>query len=152
MLLQRVNFLGRTPHQLYLTLTQSNNLLLVSDGGADNGIGSTGWIIADSIGNRIVKGSSSVPGVDPQSYHVPPLPMPLLRTLESTSTHANLLRQPRPSAQTQLLLHIQASPNQVPFLLRIQCPCPILSPSTGVPHHTQNSTCQRSQGGKNPIP
>jgi hypothetical protein len=68
MLLQRVNFLGRTPHQLYLTLTQSNNLLLVSDGGADNGIGSTGWIITDSLGNRLVKGSSSVPGVGPRSY------------------------------------------------------------------------------------
>jgi hypothetical protein len=68
MLLQHVNFLGRTPHQLYLTLTQSNNLLLVSDGGADNGIGSTGWIIADSLGNRLVKGSSSVPGVDQWSY------------------------------------------------------------------------------------
>jgi hypothetical protein len=68
MLLQRVNFLGHTPHQLYLTLTQSNNLLLVSDGGADNGIGSTGWIITDSLGNRLVKGSSSVPGVDLRSY------------------------------------------------------------------------------------
>jgi hypothetical protein len=31
-------------------------------------IGSTGWIIADPLGNRLVKGSSSVPGVDPQSY------------------------------------------------------------------------------------
>jgi hypothetical protein len=68
MLLQRVNFLGRTPHQIYLTLTQSNNLLLISDGGVDNDIGSTGWIIADSLGNRLVKGSSSVPGVNPRSY------------------------------------------------------------------------------------
>jgi hypothetical protein len=68
MLLQRVNFLGRNPHQLHLTLSQADNLLLVSDGGADNSIGSTGWIIADSLGNRLVKGSSSVPGVDPRSY------------------------------------------------------------------------------------
>jgi hypothetical protein len=68
MLLQRINFLGRTPQQLYLTLKQSNNLLLVSDGGADNDIGSTGWIIADSLGNRLVKGSSSLPGVDLRSY------------------------------------------------------------------------------------
>jgi hypothetical protein len=80
MLLQHVNFLGRTPHQLHLTLTQSGNLLLVSDGIADNGIESTGWIIADPLGNILVEGSSSVPSVDPRSYQAEGYAMASSRT------------------------------------------------------------------------
>jgi hypothetical protein len=67
-LLQCINFLGKTPQQLYQILEQADTLLLVSDGSADSGIRSTGWIIPDSLGHRFVKGSSSIPGTDPQSY------------------------------------------------------------------------------------
>jgi hypothetical protein len=42
MLLQRVNFNSRSPHQLHESLLHANSLLLVSDGGADDNIGSTG--------------------------------------------------------------------------------------------------------------
>jgi hypothetical protein len=66
MLLQRVNFHSRSPHQLYQALLRT--LLLVSDGGTDGNIGSTGWVIADSLDNRFINGSSSVPGFDPWSY------------------------------------------------------------------------------------
>jgi hypothetical protein len=68
MLLQSVNFLCPNPHQLHITLSQADNLLLVRDGDADNIIGSTGWIMANPLGNYLVKGSSSFPGVNPRSY------------------------------------------------------------------------------------
>jgi hypothetical protein len=47
MLLQRVNFHSRSPHQLYQALLNADTLLLVSDGDADNYIGSTSWVIPD---------------------------------------------------------------------------------------------------------
>jgi hypothetical protein len=99
-LLQRVNFLGGNPHQLHTTLSQADNLLLVSDGGADNSIGSTGWIIADSLGNRLVKGSSSIPSRrlrHGQRSYLPLTHMSLLPTSQPASTYKTLLRQSWPS-------------------------------------------------------
>ena len=49
MLLQRDNFHFRSPHQLSKALHHADTLLLVSDGGAEGNIGSTGWVIADSL-------------------------------------------------------------------------------------------------------
>jgi hypothetical protein len=84
--------------------------------------------------------------------HVPPPPMPLLRTLESTSTHANLLRQPRPSAQTQLLLHTQASPSQVRPSLRIRRSRSVVLSSARILYLTRNSPRQRTPGPCQPLP
>jgi hypothetical protein len=68
MLLQRINFHSRSPHQLYEALLHADTLLLVSDGGADDNIDSTGWVIADSLSNCFANGSCSVPGFDSRSY------------------------------------------------------------------------------------
>jgi hypothetical protein len=68
MLLQQVNFHFRSLHQLCQALLHTDTLLLVRDGGADENIRSPGWVIADSLGNRFVNGSSSIPGFDPRSY------------------------------------------------------------------------------------
>jgi hypothetical protein len=68
MLIQRVDFQGLDIYETYDALISSYSLLLVSNGGADNSIGSTGWIVSDDTGRRLVQGSGSVPGLYPRSY------------------------------------------------------------------------------------
>jgi hypothetical protein len=68
MLIQRVDFLGIDVYEIYESLLSSDSLLLVSDGGADDSSGSTGWIVSDDTGRRLIQGSGSVPNLDPQSY------------------------------------------------------------------------------------
>jgi hypothetical protein len=68
MLIQRANFQGLDVDENYEVLIESSSLLLVSDGGADNSIGSTGWIISDDPGRRLIQGSGSVSGLNPRSY------------------------------------------------------------------------------------
>ena len=68
MLIQRVDFLGIDVYETYESLLSSDSLLLVSDGGADDSRGSTGWIVSDDTGRRLIRGSRSVPGLDPRSY------------------------------------------------------------------------------------
>jgi hypothetical protein len=68
MLIQHVDFQGLGIYETYARLISSSSLLLVSNGGADNSIGSTGWIVLDDTGRRLVQGSGSVPGLDPRSY------------------------------------------------------------------------------------
>jgi hypothetical protein len=69
LLIQQVDFQGLDIYKNYDVLTASSSLLLVSDGGADNIIGSTGWFVPDATGCQLVQGSGSVPGLDPRSYH-----------------------------------------------------------------------------------
>ncbi len=69
MLIQRVDFCGIDVYETHdAALLSSPSLLLVSDGGADDCMGSTGWIVSDTTGKRLVQGSGSVPGYDPRSY------------------------------------------------------------------------------------
>jgi hypothetical protein len=68
MLIQRVDFQGLDIYETYDALIASSSLLLVSNGGADNSIGSTGWIVSDATGRQLVQGSGLVPGLDPRSY------------------------------------------------------------------------------------
>jgi hypothetical protein len=68
MLIQQVDFQGLDIYETYDALMASSSLPLVSDGGADNSIGSTGWIVSDDSGHGLIQGSGSVPGLDPQSY------------------------------------------------------------------------------------
>jgi hypothetical protein len=68
MLIQRVDFQGLEIYETYDALISSFSLLLVSDGGADNSIGSTGWTVSADTGRRLIQGSGSVPGLDPRSY------------------------------------------------------------------------------------
>jgi hypothetical protein len=68
MLIQRVDLCGLDVYETHAALLSSTTLLLVSGGGADNDVGSTGWIVSDRTGRRLVQGSGSVPGHDPRSY------------------------------------------------------------------------------------
>jgi hypothetical protein len=68
MLIQQVEFLAVDVYEMYKSLLSSHCLLLVSDGGADGSRGSTGWIVSDNTGQRLIQGSGSVPGLDPRSY------------------------------------------------------------------------------------
>jgi hypothetical protein len=68
MLIQRVDFCGLDVYETHAALLASPTLLLVSDGGADNCMGSAGWIVSDADGKRLVQGSGSIPGHDPRSY------------------------------------------------------------------------------------
>jgi hypothetical protein len=61
-------FLGIDVYETYESLLSSDSLLLVSDGGANNSRGLTGWIVSDDTGRRLIRGSGSVPGLDPRSY------------------------------------------------------------------------------------
>jgi hypothetical protein len=54
MLIQRVDFLGIDVYETYESLLSSDSLLLVSDGGADNSRSSTGWIVSDDTGRRLI--------------------------------------------------------------------------------------------------
>jgi hypothetical protein len=67
MLIQRVDFLGIDVYETYESLLSSDSLLLVSDGGANDSRGSTGWIVPDDTGRRLIRGSGSVPGLDPRA-------------------------------------------------------------------------------------
>jgi hypothetical protein len=62
------HFLGIDVYKTYESLLSSHSLLLVSNGGADDSRGSTGWIVSDDIGQRLIQGSGSVPGLYPRSY------------------------------------------------------------------------------------
>jgi hypothetical protein len=68
MLIQRVDFLELDVYETYESLLSSDSLILVSDGGADDSRGSTGWIVSDDKGRRLLRGSGTVPGLDPRSY------------------------------------------------------------------------------------
>jgi hypothetical protein len=68
MIIQRVDFQGLDIYETYDALIASSSLLLVSNGGADNSIGSTGWIVSDATGRRLVQASRLVPGLNPISY------------------------------------------------------------------------------------
>jgi hypothetical protein len=70
MLMRRVDFQGLDLYKTYDAPITSSSLLLVSDGGADNSTGSTGWIVLDDTGQQLVQGSGSVPGLDPRSSRV----------------------------------------------------------------------------------
>jgi hypothetical protein len=63
--IQCVDFLGIDIYETYESLLSSDSLLLVSDGGANNSRGSTGWIVSDDTGRRLIRGSGSVPSLDP---------------------------------------------------------------------------------------
>ncbi len=68
MLIQRVDFLRIDIYQTYESLFSSSSLLLVSNSCANDNRGSTGWIVSNNTGQRLLRGSGSVPGLDPQSY------------------------------------------------------------------------------------
>jgi hypothetical protein len=76
MLIQRVDFCGLDVYETHAALLSSPTLLLVSDGGADNCMGSAGWIGSDADGKRIVQGSGSVPGHDPALIGHKAMPWP----------------------------------------------------------------------------
>jgi hypothetical protein len=61
MLIQHVDFLGIDVYETYESLLSSDSLLLVSDG-------LTGWTVSNDTGQRLIRGSGSVPGLDPRSY------------------------------------------------------------------------------------
>jgi hypothetical protein len=61
MLIHRVDFCGLDMYETHAALLSSPTLLLVSDGGADNCMGSAGWIALDASRKRLVQGSGSIP-------------------------------------------------------------------------------------------
>jgi hypothetical protein len=65
MLIQRVDFLGIDIYETYESLLSNGSLLLVIDGGADDSQGSNCWIVSDNTGRHLIRGSGSVPGLDP---------------------------------------------------------------------------------------
>ena len=92
MLIQCVDFQGLDIYEAYDALISSSSLLLVSDGGADNSIGSTGWIALDDTGWQLIQGSGSVPGLDPRSYRAEGLTG--LTVLKHISTFCGRLQLP----------------------------------------------------------
>jgi hypothetical protein len=68
MLIQQADFCGLNVYKTHAALLSSPTLLLVSNGGANDCMGSTRWIVLDTYGKRLVQGSGSFPGCDPCSY------------------------------------------------------------------------------------
>ncbi len=104
MLIQRVDFCGLDVYETHAALLSSPSLLLVSDGGADDCMGSTGWIVSDTTGKRLVQGSGSVPGYDPRSYRAEGYAMAsgltVLKHICLFCDHLNYFRYTRSTATT----------------------------------------------------
>jgi exonuclease III len=66
--LLRYDMLGHTVFEIVSMIQDSDQYLLVSDGGADRKCGSFGWTLGCSNGHRLAKGWGSVFGYDPKSY------------------------------------------------------------------------------------
>jgi hypothetical protein len=52
-------FLGFDDYETYELLQSSTTIILVSDGGADDSRGSTGWIVSAFTGRRLLQGSAT---------------------------------------------------------------------------------------------
>ena len=66
--LLRYDTLGKDIHDVVDALMDLDDIVLVTDGGADRKCGSYGWVLGTSSGSRIAQGSGSVFGYDPSSY------------------------------------------------------------------------------------
>lgn len=59
---------GRDIHDVVQDMSNPDDILLVSDGGAAYKCGSYGWVLGTKAGRRIAQGSGTVFGYDPMSY------------------------------------------------------------------------------------
>ena len=66
--LLRFDTFGRDIHDVVDDMWNLDDILLVSDGGADKKCGSFGWVLGHSDGRRIACGSGTTFGYDPMSY------------------------------------------------------------------------------------
>lgn len=66
--LLRFDTYGRDIHDVVLDMSNLDDILLVSDGGAAYKCGSYGWVLGTKTGRRIARGSGTVFGYDPKSY------------------------------------------------------------------------------------
>jgi hypothetical protein len=67
-LLRHVDMYGQSIYDVCQKLQTLSDIILVSDGGALDNIGSFGWVVSTTEGERLARGSGSVFGSDPRSY------------------------------------------------------------------------------------
>jgi hypothetical protein len=64
----RYNLLGSTPYDFTHALSNLDDIILVSNGGARDDYGSYGWVFSHQNGMRLAQGQGSVFRLDPKSY------------------------------------------------------------------------------------
>jgi exonuclease III len=67
-LLPRINWYCQDAYEFCSLASDLNTIILVTDGGANDSMGTFGWVIGTTNGTRLASGSGPVFGFDPRSY------------------------------------------------------------------------------------
>jgi exonuclease III len=67
-LLPRIRWYCQDAYEFCTLASNLDNILLVTDGGANDAMGTFGWVIGTTSGTRLAAGSGPVFGFDPRSY------------------------------------------------------------------------------------